>query len=153
MEPSFSFVDLMSFSVFCCSRFSNFLSDPIGKQNAMSKREAKKHFPMKVSDGKTKTNVSNNDETRQLDLRRPVEREELSHMRSSLHDPLPAECIYKVISQNGDRILFERLPTLRPAPTQQQQQQQQHCICDDVSTCTRKLVQDQSGIRDVRGYT
>ena len=68
MEPSFSFVDLMSFSVFCCSRFSNFLSDPIGKQSAMSKREAKKHFPMKVPDGETKTNVSSKDETRQLDF-------------------------------------------------------------------------------------
>ena len=75
MEPSFSFVDMMSFSVFCCSRFSNFLSDPIGKQSAMSKREAKKHFPMKVPDGETKTNVSSKDEPVNLTLRRPVERE------------------------------------------------------------------------------
>ena len=30
--------NIMSFSMFSCSHFSNFLSDPIGKQSAMSKR-------------------------------------------------------------------------------------------------------------------
>ena len=30
--------NIMSFSMFCCSHFCNFLSDPIGKQSAMSKR-------------------------------------------------------------------------------------------------------------------
>ena len=47
---------------------------------------------------------------------------------------VPADCIYKVISQKGERTLFERLSTPRPAPkivlksawqSQQQQQQQQ----------------------------
>ena len=28
-----------------------------------------------------------------------------------VHEPVPAECIYKVIPQSGDRILFERLST------------------------------------------
>ena len=67
---------------------------------------------------------------------------------------VPAECIYKVISQGGDRILFERLSTPRPAPKvtpksnwQSQQQQQQQSICDDVST---SLVSDQTGQRMIR---
>ena len=47
---------------------------------------------------------------------------------------VPADCIDRVTSQNGDRVIFERLATPRPAPkvtlksnwlTQQQQQQQQ----------------------------
>ena len=33
-----------------------------------------------------------------------------------VQDPEPAESIYKVIFQNGDRILFERLSNPRPAP-------------------------------------
>ena len=61
-----------------------------------------------------------------------------------VQDPVPAECIYKVISQNGDRILFERHSTPRPAPKvtlkSSWQSQQQH-------------VTDQTGIRDVRGHT
>ena len=74
----------------------------------------------------------------------------------TVHDLVPAECIYKVISQNGDRILFERLSIPRPAPkvtlrsnwpSQQQWQRQQQSICDDVSISTRKLVTDQTGIR------
>ena len=31
-----------------------------------------------------------------------------------VHYPVPAECVYEVISQNGDRILFERLSTHDP---------------------------------------
>ena len=74
-----------------------------------------------------------------------------------VHSPVPAECIYRVICQNGDRILFGRLSTPRPAPkvalkSNWHSQQQQQCLCDDVSTRTRKLVTGQSGIRDVRGY-
>ena len=73
-----------------------------------------------------------------------------------VHDPVPAELHLQAISQNGDRRLFERLSTPRPAPkvgqSQQQQQQQQQSICDDVWTSTRKLVTDQTGIRNVRGY-
>ena len=76
-----------------------------------------------------------------------------------LNDLVPAECIYKVISQNGDRTLFERLSTPRLAPKvtlnsnwqSHQQQQHQQSICDVVSTSTRKLVHDRTGIRDVRG--
>ena len=33
-----------------------------------------------------------------------------------VHNPVPADVIYRVISQNRDRILFERLSTPRPAP-------------------------------------
>ena len=31
------------------------------------------------------------------------------------HDNVPGECIHKVISRNGDRVLFERIATPRPA--------------------------------------
>ena len=51
---------------------------------------------------------------------------------------------HRVISQNGDRTLFERLSTSRPAPKVKLKSnwhsQQQQSICDDVSTSTRKLV-------------
>ena len=52
-----------------------------------------------------------------------------------VHDPVPANCIYRVFFQNRGRILFERLSTPRPAPrvtlrgrcqSQQPQPQQQH---------------------------
>ena len=33
-----------------------------------------------------------------------------------VHNLVPADCIYRVMSQKGDRTLPERLPTLRPAP-------------------------------------
>ena len=72
---------------------------------------------------------------------------------------VPAACICRVISQNGDRILFERLSTPRPAPkvtlksNWHSKQKQQQSICDDVLTSTRRLVREsQSGTRDVRGY-
>ena len=69
------------------------------------------------------------------------------------HAIIGADCICKVISQNGDRILFERLSTPRPAPKvtlksnwqSRQQQQQQQSICDDV-TSTRRLVRETSGV-------
>ena len=70
-----------------------------------------------------------------------------------VHNLVPAECIYKVISQIRGRPLFERLSTPRPVPQVtlkshwQSQQQQQQSICDDVSTSTRKLVTDQTGIQ------
>ena len=49
----------------------------------------------------------------------------------------------RVISQNGDRILFERLSTPRPTPrvtlkSTWHSQQQQQSLCDDVSTSTRE---------------
>ena len=77
-----------------------------------------------------------------------------------VHNPVLADCIFKVISQNGDRILFERLSTPRPAPKvtlksnwHSQQQQPQQSLSDDASTSTRKLVAGQTGKRDVRRYT
>ena len=54
------------------------------------------------------------------------------HLQSSPMTLLPGDCIYRVIFQHGDRVLFERLAT-RPAPkvtlksswlVQKQQQQQ-----------------------------
>ena len=33
-----------------------------------------------------------------------------------VHSPVPADCIYRAISQNGDRMLIERLSTPRAAP-------------------------------------
>ena len=75
-----------------------------------------------------------------------------------VHSLVSADCIYRVISQTGDRRLFERLSAPRPAPKvtlkSNWHSQQQQSTCDDVSTCTRRLVrQGQSGIRDVRGFT
>ena len=45
-----------------------------------------------------------------------------------VHNPVLANCIYKVISQNGDRTLFERLSTPAPRVTLRSrwQPQQQH---------------------------
>ena len=52
--------------MFSCSHFSNFLSDPIGKQSAMSKRG------QEATSG-TETNGSNEDVTRQLGVAQPVD--------------------------------------------------------------------------------
>ena len=65
---------------------------------------------------------------------------------------MPADCIYKVISQQRERTLFERLSTPRPAPKtalksawqsqrQEQQQQQQPITLESAASDTRKLVQ------------
>ena len=62
---------------------------------------------------------------------------------------VPADCIHKVISQTGERTLFERLLTPRLAPKivfksawqSQQQQQQQQDTSESASCSTRKLVQ------------
>ena len=61
---------------------------------------------------------------------------------------MPADCIYKVISQKGERTLFKRLSTPRPAPKialkgawQSQQQQQQQDTSESASSSTRKLLQ------------
>ena len=78
-----------------------------------------------------------------------------------VHSPVPADCIYKVMSQNGDRILFERLSTPRPAPKvtlkstwQSQQQQQQQSICDGLTGATKVVAREsQSGTKDVKGST
>ena len=58
---------------------------------------------------------------------------------------MPADCIYKVISQNGNRTLFERHSTLRPPPQvtlrswwhSQQQQQQSESASSSVWQWTR----------------
>ena len=76
-----------------------------------------------------------------------------------VHSPVPADWIYRLISHNGDRILFDRLSTPRPAPkvtlkSNCHSQQQQQSLCDDVSTSGRRLVREgQSGIKDVRDCT
>ena len=67
-----------------------------------------------------------------------------------VHNSVPTDCIDKVISQKGERTLFERLSTPRPAPKiviksawqsqQQQQPQQQQQDSESGSTRTRKLV-------------
>ena len=33
-----------------------------------------------------------------------------------VHDSVPADCIEKVLSENGDKTLYQRLSMLRPAP-------------------------------------
>ena len=70
---------------------------------------------------------------------------------------MPADCIYKVISQNGNRTLFERHSTLRPPPQVTlrscwHSQQQQQSFCDDVDWCKESCT-GQIGERDVRCYT
>ena len=71
-----------------------------------------------------------------------------SHARI-VYSSVPADCIYKVISQKGEGTLFERLSTPRPAPkivlksawqSQQQQQQQQQDTSESAASGTRKLV-------------
>ena len=78
-----------------------------------------------------------------------------------IHSPVSEDCIYGVTSQNGDRILLERLSTARPVPKvtlnsnwHSQEQQLLQSICHDVSTRRRRLAREsQNGTRDVRGYT
>ena len=56
----------------------------------------------------------------------------------TVHCPVPADCINKVISQNGGRRLFERLSTQRPAPKitlkNNWHSQQQQSISEDTHT-------------------
>ena len=60
-----------------------------------------------------------------------------------VHNLVPAYCIYRVISQNGDRTVFERLSTPRPAPKvtlwSNWQSQQQQPLSGSVSSSSRKL--------------
>ena len=65
-----------------------------------------------------------------------------------VYSSVPADCIYKVIPQKGERTLFERLSTPRPAPKialkgvwQSQQQQQQQQDTSESASSRRKLVQ------------
>ena len=63
---------------------------------------------------------------------------------------VPSDRIYKVISQKGERTLFERLSTPRPAPEivlmgawqPQQQQQQQQDTSESASSSTEHLETD-----------
>ena len=66
-----------------------------------------------------------------------------------VYNSVPADCIDKMISRKGERTLFERLSTPRPAPkivlesawqSQQQQQQQQQDTSESASSRTRQLV-------------
>ena len=67
--------NIMSFSLFSFSNFSNFLSVPIGKQSVMSKRDQEPTSQWRFTDGETKTNFSSEGETCQLGVTQPVERE------------------------------------------------------------------------------
>ena len=64
-----------------------------------------------------------------------------------VHDSMPVDCIEKVVSENREKTLYQRLSTPRPAPKimlksvwnlqQQQQQQQQHDICGSSGRLVR----------------
>ena len=64
---------------------------------------------------------------------------------------MPADSIYKVISQKKERTVFERLSTPRPAPkivlkSAWQSQQQQQDISESAASGTRKFVRkDEQG--------
>ena len=77
---------------------------------------------------------------------------------------MPRDCIFRVISETRDRVLFERISTPRPAPKVILKSnwlvQQQQPICNEVVTGTSKVVakwESQSGTRDgtrdVRGFS
>ena len=73
-----------------------------------------------------------------------------------VHSLVPADSTYRVISQNGDRTLFERdsSPQSAPKVTPTSFWHLQPSTCNNVSTSRRKLVREsQSGMRDVRGKT
>ena len=60
-----------------------------------------------------------------------------------VHNPVPADCIYRVTSQNGDRTLFKRLST-RPAPkvtlrSNWHSQQRQQPLSGSASSSSTKL--------------
>ena len=66
-----------------------------------------------------------------------------------VYNSVPADCIYKVISQKGERTLYERLSSPRPAPkiilkSAWQSQQQQDTSESSVSWSTRKQVREES---------
>ena len=80
------------------------------------------------------------------------------------NNPVPGDCILRVISEKGDRALFERLSTPRPAPKVPLKSnwlvQQQQPICNEVvdhhleSGCKAgKPIWDTRRTRDVRGLT
>ena len=73
----------------------------------------------------------------------------------SQRTPVPGDCIYRVISQKGDRVQFERLATPRPAPkvtlqsnwhTQQQQLTLKENAASIQETCVTR--ESQAEVRD-----
>ena len=76
------------------------------------------------------------------------------------HDTVPGGCIYRVISQNGDRVLFERFATPRPAPKVTlksnwlvlKQQQQQPSLKEGVNSISREVAtwESRAGMREDR---
>ena len=73
----------MSFSMFSLSHFSNFLSDPIGKQSAMSKKRSRGDCNWRLSSWETKAYGTSESETNQLGITQPVERETLHRIWST----------------------------------------------------------------------
>ena len=73
------------------------------------------------------------------------------------HNRVPADCIYREISQKGDRTLFERLSTQRPAPKVTLEStwhsQQQQPLSGDVPSSSGKPVAVEIGKRAVKGNT
>ena len=74
-----------------------------------------------------------------------------------VRNPLLTDCICGAISQSGDRTLFERLSTARPAPKvtlgSNWQSQQQQPLSGGASSSSRKLDAVGTGNRDVKGNT
>ena len=78
---------------------------------------------------------------------------------------VPGDCIDRVTSQNGDRVIFERLATAKPAPkvtlksnwlTQQQQQQpQQPTLEEGVSSSWKQHAtwERRAGVDDTKNAT
>ena len=74
---------------------------------------------------------------------------------------IPGDCIDRVTSQNGDRVLLERLVTPRPAPKvtlkkNWQSQQQQHSTSGtDVPSSWKREAkrEDQAGAQDVTDHS
>ena len=75
------------------------------------------------------------------------------------HDTVPGDCIHRVISQNGDRVLFERRATPRPPPkvtlksnwlVQQQQQQLQLILKEGVNSISKEVAtwESRTSMRD-----
>ena len=69
----------------------------------------------------------------------------------TVHNPLPTDCIYRVISQNGDRTSFERLSTPRLAPRitlrRRWHTQQQHLQKQQQQSNTLRVLHRASGNR------
>ena len=71
------------------------------------------------------------------------------------HTTVPGDCTYGVISQNGDRVPFERLATPRPAPkvtlkSSWHTQQQQPTLKEGVNSISKEIEtwESKAGVRD-----